>query len=205
MNKIDFKKDLKHLYQPSPKKVGVVDVPEMNFLMIDGEGDPNNSEQFQNAVEALYGISYTTKFTLKKKGLGPDYVVPPLEGLWWMKNNEEFDMEKKELWLWTLMIAQPEHISREEIENSIVLVKEKKDPPALSEVRFQNFQEGLAVQIMHIGPYAEERPTIQKVHQFADENHYILCGKHHEIYLSDPNRTKPERLKTVIRHPVKQK
>jgi len=202
MSKIDLKKELKHLYQPSAREVVLVDVPRMNFLVIDGRGDPNTSQEFQDAMEVLYGLAYGIKFGLKKQDLGPDYTVMPSEGLWWMASGGDFDLEAKDAWCWTLMIMQPDHITEEMVDQAKVELKAKKNPPALSKVRFEAFYEGLSVQIMHIGPYAEEKPTIEKMHRFAEEQGYRLCGKHHEVYLSDPNRTSPEKLKTVLRQPV---
>ncbi len=202
MSKIDLKKELKHLYQPSAKEVMLADVPRTNFLMIDGQGDPNTSQAFKEAMDALYGLAYGLKFALKKQSLEPDYTVMPLESLWWSAGGGAFDMANKDGWEWTLMIMQPEHITLEMVDQAKAELKAKKDPPALGNVRFEAFHEGPSVQIMHIGPYADEKPTIEKMHSFAEEQGYRLRGKHHEIYISDPNRTKPERLKTVLRQPV---
>ncbi len=202
MPKLDLKKQLKHLYQPSVRKVVLVDVPRMSFLMIDGRGDPNTSQGFQEAVDALYGVSYRVKFGLKQQGIGPEYTVMPLEGLWWMADGREFDMNAKDDWDWTLMIMQPDHIRKGIVELATAQLQEKKDPPALSRMRFESFEERLCAQIMHMGPYAEEGPTIRKIHDFAQQEGYRLRDKHHEIYLGDPRRTKPERLKTVLRQPV---
>ncbi|MFQ5614887.1 MAG: GyrI-like domain-containing protein [Anaerolineales bacterium] len=201
MSKIDPKKELKHLYRPSAKKIVVVDVPPMNFLMIDGHGDPNTAQEFQDAVEALYPVAYALKF-MSKKEKGMDYVVPPLEGLWWVENMEEFTTEDKSAWEWTVMIMQPESVTPKMFEEALKQVEKKKNPPALSKIRFESFHEGLSVQIMYVGPYSEEGPTIEKMHDFIEENGYALSGKHHEIYLSDPRRTAPEKLKTVVRQPV---
>ncbi|UCH61825.1 MAG: GyrI-like domain-containing protein [Fidelibacterota bacterium] len=202
MSKIDLKKELRHLYVPSTKEVVLVDVPQMNFLMVDGRGDPNTAQEFQDAMEVLYGLAYGIKFGLKKKGLGPDYSVMPSEGLWWMASGGEFDLEIKDEWLWTLMIMQPDHITKEMFDQAKAELKAKKNPLALNKVRFEPFHEGLSVQIMHIGPYAEEKPTIEKMHIFIKEQDYRPRGRHHEIYLGDPRRTPPERLKTVLRQPV---
>ena len=202
MSKIDLKKELKHLYLPSAKEVVLLDVPRMNFIMIDGRGDPNTSQEFQDAMEVLYGLAYGLKFALKKQGIEPDYTVMPLEGLWWTAGGRAFDMADKDNWEWTLMIMQPDHITEEMVEQAKVELKAKKNPPALGKVRFEAFHEGLSVQIMHIGPYAEEKPTIEKLHRFAEEQGYRRRGKHHELYIGDPNRTKPERLKTVLRQPL---
>lgn len=202
MVKIDFKKELKHLYRSSAKEVALVDVPEMNFLMIDGRGDPNTAQEYQEALEALYAVSYALKFMVKKSEAAIDYVVMPLEGLWWTEDMTEFSMDDKDMWKWTAMIMQPEYVTRAFVDEALPEVEEKKNPPALSKTRFESYHEGLAVQIMHIGSYSEEAPTIEKLHAFAREKGHQLRGKHHEIYLSDPRRTAPDRLKTVIRQPV---
>ena len=201
MQKIDLKKEWKHLYKPSPKKIDIVDVPRMNFIMTDGRGDPNTSQEFQAAVEALFGVSYTAKFMVKKSEAAVDYAVMPLEGLWWADNMAEFSIERKADWKWTAMIMQPEYVTPDLLQAAMEQVKKKKNPSALSKLRFDTYQEGQAAQIMHIGPFAEEGPTIEKIHQFIFDNGYELSGKHHEIYLSDFRRTAPEKLKTVIRQP----
>ncbi|MFQ5602645.1 MAG: GyrI-like domain-containing protein [bacterium] len=199
MPKLDLKKQLNHLYYPSKKEVTVVDVPEMNFLMIDGQGDPNTSEVYQQAVEALFTVSYTLKFMIKKGETAIDYAVMPLEGLWWAEDMSQFSAENKDAWLWTAMIMQPEYVTRELFEEAKMQAAKKKDLPALPRMRFEAFHEGQAAQIMHIGPYSEEGPTIGKIHNFIREQGGKLRGKHHEIYLGDPRRTAPEKLKTVIR------
>ncbi len=203
MKKIDFKKELKPLYSPSSKKVEIVDVPEMNFFMIDGQGDPNTSKDFQDAVEALFSLSYTLKFMIKKGELAIDYGVMPLEGLWWTDDMSKFSIEHKEDWKWSVMIMQPEFVTRELVAEATEQVKKKKDLPALSKIRFETFFEGKAAQIMHIGPFSEEGPTVEKLHAFIKDNGYALHGKHHEIYLSDIRRAAPERWKTIIRQPIK--
>ena len=202
MSKTDFKKEWKHLYRPSAKEFAVVDVPPMNFLMIDGHGDPNTAQEYQDAVEALYGVAYKLKF-MSKKEKGMDYIVPPMEGLWWVENMEEFTTEDKSAWDWTMMIMQPEWITQEMFEEALKEVEKKKNPPALSRLRLGVYHEGLAVQIMHIGPYDAEGPTIARMHAFIDENGYEPAGKHHEIYLGDPRKVAPEKLKTVLRQPVR--
>jgi hypothetical protein len=199
---LDYKKELKHLYRPSAKAYAVVDVPPMNFLMIDGHGDPNTAQEYQEAVEALYAVAYALKFTSKKEK-GMDYVVPPLEGLWWAENMETFTTEDKSAWDWTMMIMQPEWVTRDMFEKALKQVEKKKDLPALSKLRLEAYHEGLSVQILHIGPYDAEAPTIAGMHAFAAENGYQLAGKHHEIYLGDPRRVAPEKLKTVLRQPVR--
>ncbi len=202
MTKIDFKKEWKHLYSPSKKAPVIVDVPAMNFLMVDGYGDPNTSQMFKDAMESLYPLAYPIKFTIKKTQ-GIDYVVMPVEGLWWAEDMSVFTTGDKSNWQWTLMIMQPEYVSEEVVEEVRQQVAKKKNPPLLSEVCFESYHEGPVVQLMHIGPYAEEGPNIQRMHNFAQEQGYELRGKHHEIYLSDFRRTAPERLKTILRQPIK--
>ncbi len=202
MGKFDYKRDLKELYFPPSKNPVLVDVPGMNFVMVDGSGNPNNSKEFQAALEVLYGLSYTAKFALKKQGKGEEYVVPALEALWWSPDAEEFDLEAKDEWLWTAMIMQPPAVTAELIEAAADELRRKKNPAALDRARFEAFTEGLSAQIMHIGPYSAERPTIERLREFIEENGHSLRGKHHEIYLGDPRRTAPEKLKTVIRQPV---
>ncbi|MGD2155311.1 MAG: GyrI-like domain-containing protein [Anaerolineales bacterium] len=200
MSKFNFKKEMKPLYNPPKGKFTMVEVPEMNFLMGDGAGDPNDNPQFQAITEALYGLAYTIKF--KCKAMEKDFVVPPLQGLWWMENMEEFSQERKDEWLWTLMIAMPPWVTPEMVEESRQEVAQKKDLPALPQLRFEGYQEGLSVQIMYLGAYADEGPTIAAMHDFIAQEGYVTNGKHHEIYLGDPRRNPPEKLKTVIRQPV---
>ena len=202
MKKIDYKKELKHLYKPSAKEVVIVNVPQMNFLMIDGAGDPNTSQTFQDAVESLYALSYTIKFMVKKGELAIDYGVLPLEGLWWAEDMSKFSVDKKGDWQWTLMIMQPEYITRELVAEATEEVRNKKNPVALSSLRFESFTEGNAAQIMHIGSFSEEGPAIQKVHAFIKDNGGQLRGKHHEIYLSDIRKAAPEKWRTIIRQPM---
>ncbi|RJQ31370.1 MAG: hypothetical protein C4562_06265 [Actinobacteria bacterium] len=202
MEKIDFKKKYKNLYLPSAKEPVVVDVPEMQFAMVDGEGYPGTSKEYMDSMMVLYGLAYTLKFTSKLSG-GPDWTIPPLEGLWWADDMEAFgDESRKEEWKWTSMIMQPDFVTQDQFEAASKQLKEKKNPEGLEKARLEKYNEGLCVQIMHIGPYTEEAPTIQKLHQFAEDNGYSLRDKHHEIYLGDPRRTAPDKLRTVIRQPV---
>lgn len=202
--KMDLKQDLKHLYQPSAKTPAIVDVPEMAFLMLDGAGNPNTSPDYQAAVEALYGVSYALKFMTKKQ-LERDYVVMPLEGLWWGTplGQHNFTEADKDKFQWTMMIAQPDFISNEMVSAAVADVRRKKGLPNLDALRFERFAEGTSVQILYRGSYDDEGPTINRMHQFALDQGYQLRGKHHEIYLSDPRRTAPEKVKTVLRHPIK--
>ncbi|UCE29471.1 MAG: GyrI-like domain-containing protein [Candidatus Bathyarchaeota archaeon] len=202
MTKIDFKKKLKQLYNPSVKKVEIVDVPLMNFLMIDGSGDPNTAQEYKDAVETLFAVSYALKFMVKKEK-GVDYGVLPLEGLWWTDDMNQFSMENKDVWKCTSMIMQPEYVTETLVHEASERVEKKNKPRVLPKVRFESFREGLSAQTMHIGPYSAEGPTIKSLHNFIKENGYELREKHHEIYISDPRRSAPERLKTVIRQPTK--
>ena len=200
MKKVDYKKKLKHLYGPSSKKIVIVEVPPMNYLMMDGEGGPA-VESYQQAIEALYGLSFTVKFDVKK-GVGPDYTVMPLEGLWWAKDMTAFSSDRKDEWQWKMMIMQPDHVTAKHVNAATKQLREKKNPLALDKIRFESYHEGLSVQILHIGPYDDEGPTVAQMHKFIDENGYQFHMKHHEIYLSDPRRSKPEKLKTVLRQPI---
>jgi hypothetical protein len=204
MSKIDFKRQLKQLYQPSAKKFSVVDVPSMQFMMLDGHGDPNSAQEYKDAVEALYGVAYKVKF-MSKKELGKDYTVPPLEGLWWAEDMETFTIERdKSQWDWTMMIMQPEWITTDMVEEAVAIVEKQKALVALPKLRPETYDEGLSVQIMHFGSYDDEGPTIARMHhEFMPANGYEPRGKHHEIYLSDPRRVAPEKLKTVLRQPVR--
>jgi hypothetical protein len=202
MEKIDYKKELKHLYKPSSKKVEIVDVPQMNFLMINGEGDPNTSKSFNDAIEALFPLAYTLKFMVKKGDMGIDYGVLPLEALWWADDMSAFATGNKDEWKWTAMIMQPEFITREMVEMATKEVERKKKPSSLQLVRFESFKEGKAAQTLHIGPFSEEGPTIERVHLCIEENDSQRVGKHHEIYLSDIRRAAPEKWKTIVRQPM---
>jgi hypothetical protein len=203
MSKIDFKKELRYLYQPSAKQFMVVNVPPMQFLMIDGHGDPNTSRTYKDAVETLYAVAYKLKFTSKKL-LDHDYVVPPLEGLWWAEDMESFTIRRdKSAWDWTMMIMQPEWVTQDMFEETIVQIAKQKGLPALSKLRMQKLHEGLSVQILHIGSYDDEGPVLHRMHhEFIPENAYEAVGRHHEIYLSDPRKVAPEKLRTVLRQPV---
>ncbi len=203
MKKIDYKKKLKHLYNASAKKVEVVEVPKMNFLMVDGEGDPNTSQSFSDAITALYPLAYTLKFMVKKGEMGIDYGVLPLEALWWADDMSAFSTGNKDAWKWTVIIMQPEFITGDMVKEATEEVRKKKNPISLPLVRFETFSEGKAAQTMHIGPFSEEGPTIEKVHNFITESGFKLSGKHHEIYLSDIRKAAPEKWKTIIRQPLK--
>ncbi len=203
MSKVDFKKEYKVLFSP-PREFVLLEVPEMQFLMVDGHGDPNVAQEYQEAVEALYAVAYKIKFASKKQ-LGRDYVVPPLEGLWWAEDMGAFTTARdKSKWDWTMMIMTPEWISQEMYADAVEQVRQGKHPAALEKVRLERYNEGLSVQIMHIGSYDDEGPTLMKMHnEFLPENGYVENGMHHEIYLGDPRKIAPEKLKTVLRQPVR--
>ena len=179
----------------------LIDVPELSFLMIDGHGDPNVSDRYREGIQALYAVSYTLKFAIKRAG-GPDHRVGLLEGLWWVDDMTRLTMEDKSAWDWTAMIRQPANVTAELVEEAAVEVAGKKQLPVVRELRLERFAEGRAAQILYVGSYAEEGPTIERLHAFIDEQGYAKRGKHHEIYLGDPRRTAPARLKTIIRQPV---
>jgi hypothetical protein len=202
---MDLLKELKQLYQPSPKEPVIVDVPAFNFLMLDGQGDPNTSQLYQEVVSALYSLSYTIKFAIKK-AQAVDFKVMPLEGLWWVegKQNDQADFLKleKDAWFWTMMILQPPLVTRDWVETARETAMKKAASSQIGQIRFEPYHEGLSVQVMHLGPYSTEAPNIARMHEFALTQGYQLRGKHHEIYLGDPRRTAPEKLRTVLRQPV---
>jgi hypothetical protein len=200
MQKVDLKKELKALYGATAKPA-IVDVPAMNFLMVDGAGDPNVSPAYQAAIEALYGVSYTLKFTLKRAASAVDYGVMPLEGLWWAKDMAAFTRGDKAHWSWTAMIMQPAFITAAQVDAAVVAVRKKHPSDALEQLRFESFTEGRAAQLLHVGSYSDEGPNIQRLHDFIAGQGGKLSGKHHEIYLGDPRRSAPEKLKTIIRQP----
>jgi hypothetical protein len=201
MKKIDLKKDLKQFYAPSAKEVAQVELPPLRYLMIDGKGDPNISAEYSQAVEALFSVSYTAKFAVKKSAKAIDYAVMPLEGLWWAKDMSAFISGDKKNWSWTMMILQPPVATDAVIEDAIAQVAKKKDLPALPRVRLEEFAEGRCAQILHIGPFSEEGPTIARLHEYI-EARSSLAGKHHEIYLSDIRRADPKKWKTILRQPM---
>ncbi|MCX6808572.1 MAG: GyrI-like domain-containing protein [Candidatus Berkelbacteria bacterium] len=202
MAKIDYKKELRELYSPKSDKISEVKVPWMNFIIIDGKGDPNKEGEFQQAIESLYPVAYGIKFAVKKDS-GVDFGVMPLEALWWAENMKDFDPDKgnRDNWLWSAMIMQPKEVTANIFEKIVNEVKTKKNLPLIERIRFESIEEGEAVQIMHIGPFSQEGPNILRLHQAIAEKGAKLTGKHHEIYLSDMRRVAPEKLKTVLRQP----
>jgi hypothetical protein len=204
MEKIDFKKELKDLYNPPKDVFSIIDVPPLQFLMVDGHGDPNTAQAYKDALEALYAVAYKLKFNSKKAG--KDYAVPPLEGLWWAENMDFFTtMRNKDTWDWTMMIMLPPWITPDMVKQSIDQVA-GKNLVALPSVRLEKYHEGLSAQILHIGSYDDEGPVLMRLHQnWIPDHGYKENGKHHEIYLSDPRRTEPKKLKTVLRQPIKKR
>ena len=211
MEKKDYKKEYKDLYMPK-NTPSIIDVPKMIFIMVDGKGDPNTSKEYENAINVLYGLSYTIK--MSKMGNNTikgyfDYVVPPLEGFWDGEQGyfDGLNITNKNKFIWTSMIRQPEFVTEEVYKWALEQLKAKKPELDYSKVRYEVLEEGLCVQIMHIGSYDTERESIAKMNEYVVENGYINDfengRRHHEIYLGDPRKTKPENLKTVIRHPVK--
>jgi hypothetical protein len=203
MSKTDYKKELKQLYAAKVGNPVVVQVPKMNFIMIDGKGDPNTSQEYIDAIQTLYPVAYTIKFTSKIK-YDKDFGVMPLEGLWWTKKMTDFSPKDKSNWLWTAMIMQPYVITEDIYIQAVKQVREKKSPKSLDKLRFESYDEGQAAQVMYVGPYSDEGPTIQELHNFIKQQGGALNESnkhHHEIYLGDPRRTVPEKLKTIIRQP----
>ena len=205
MDKIDFKKTMKACFAPSAKAFSRIDVPPLKFLMVDGKGapDPDPECEYAQALAVLYPMAFKLKF-LSKKELGRDYVVPPLQALWWADDMNVFIAGDKEHWQWTAMIMVPDWITAEHYESIRAGLAGQEDLPALEKLRLETYHEGDAVQIMHIGPYSQEGPTLKKLHQeYLPQNGLVENGKHHEIYLGDPRKTAPEKLKTVLRQPVR--
>lgn len=201
MDKYDVKKAHRGLYGPSAD-FGIVEVPELRYLAVDGSGNPNTAPAYVHAVEALYGVAYTLKFAGKKEGR--DAVVAPLEGLWRAEDPAAFATRDKDAWHWTMLINQPGWVTADKVQSVVEQVAKKKDNPALGKLRLLTFTEGTCVQILHIGSYDDEAPTLARLHdEYLPANGLTFNGDHHEVYLSDPRRTAPEKLKTILRQPVK--
>jgi len=202
MNKVDYKKELRTLYGGRVGELTAVQVPAMNFLMIDGHGDPNSSADYSDAIQTLYPLAYAIKFLCRQNQL-EDFGVMPLEGLWWSQDMREFATADKRNWLWTAMIMQPSVVTTELFERAVEQLAAKQNPRLLSRVRFERYDEGRAAQVLYLGPFSGEGPTIDRLHAFiAEQGGRLETAKHHhEIYLSDPRRTEPSKLKTIIRQP----
>ena len=201
MQKRDLKKEMGGLYKTSVEPSRIT-VPELQYLMIDGQGAPG-SKRHQHAIEALFGVSYKAKFAVKKTQ-ELDYTVMPLQGLWWSDNLEDFVQDNRDKWKWTMMILQPEWIDQTIIAEAAEEARKKSGNPCLDRLRLEHYEEGLCGQILHVGPFSEEHPTIMKLHRFIEEQGGRFdeqTRKHHEIYLSDVRRVTPEKYRTIIRQP----
>ncbi len=197
---IDYRKKLTDLYGAG-RKPELVQVPSLSYLMIDGQGDPNVSSEYAEALEALYSLAYTVKFAVKRE-TQLDFRVMPLEGLWWCEDMRRFSVASKHEWLWTVMILQPPEASPQVVDRSRAALAKRKQLRALGRVRYAQFDEGLCAQVLHVGPFSEEGPVIEGLHAFIKEQGGELAGKHHEIYLSDIRRAAPEKWRTIIRQPM---
>lgn len=201
MDKIDFKKTMKELYQPASREFELVDVPDMQFVKVDGEGDPNTSPAYRKAVEWLYAVSYAMKFAAKEAH-GKDYVVPPLEGLWWAEDPSVFVTRKKDEWRWTMMIMVPDFVDKAIFHASLTKSSKKRGEPP-SSLRLEAYAEGTSLQALYIGSYEDEGPTLSRLYEEVMWSAgYTHNGPHHEIYLGDPRKTESAKLKTILRQPV---
>lgn len=201
MFRIDLRKEL-DLYRPRKGAIVEVEVPPLRYLMSDGHGDPNTSQAYADAVEALFSVSYTAKFMVKKGPQAIDYAVMPLEGLWWADDLSTFTGEDRTGWKWTMMMMQPDFVPEEVIMDAITQVREKKTLPAIEDLRLESFSEGRCAQVLHVGPFSDEGPVIERLHAHIEERS-ALSGKHHEVYLSDIRRADPKNWRTIIRQPMK--
>ncbi len=201
MSKIDFKKTLS-CYKAKKGKIEIIEVPELQYLMVDGHGDPNTSKEFKDAVETLFPMAYKLKFT-SKIDLKKDYAVMPLEGLWWAKDMEKFTSARdKSDWDWTLMIMTPDWITKEMFEQAKVAVKDK-NLSKINEIRLETLKEGKCVQTLHVGSFDDEGPMLKHIHtEFIPQNGLKMVQKHHEIYFSDFRKVSPDKMKTILRQPV---
>ncbi len=207
MEKFDFKKAFKHLFSASAKKPSIVEVPECQYIMIDGAGHPQGNSAFEKAMQTVYSIMYTLKMGWKfEKYERPygyvDFTVPPPEALWWMADGSQMDLLRKSEWRWTLLMMLPDFFTKKMLDDGAEAVREKKGADAIAPYRFERWEEGTCVQMMHVGPYAAEEVTLEKMDSLTTAEGFKMEGKHHEIYLSDPGRTAPEKLKTILRQPV---
>jgi hypothetical protein len=200
MSKIDYKKQFKPQYT-APDAPELIEVPAFNYLAIDGRGNPNTAPAYQEAVSALYKLAYAIRFHMRDEE-GLDFGVMPLEGLWWVEDMDQFSYADKSNWAWTMLIMQPEAVKQAVVEAMRKKVADKHNPPRLAEIELRTLEEGRSAQVMHHGPYADEKPTVDRLHAFIDAQGLTPHLKHHEIYLKDPHRSKPENLLTILRHPV---
>ncbi len=202
MTRYDIKRELKQCYAPRNRDWALVDVPAQRFIAVDGSGDPNTSADYARAVEALYTVAYTIKFA-SKRTLDRDFVVGPLEGLWWSDRPEVFTARDKDAWQWRMLISQPDWITEDFIDDAKQTALAKKGLPAIADVRYEPMHEGLCAQVLHIGPYDDEGPILAELHgEYLAANNLRMTGHHHEVYLGDPRRSAPAKLRTVLRQPV---
>lgn len=201
---LDLRKTLPALYKPRGTACTLVNPPVLQVVAVEGAGDPNTSPAWRAAVEALYSTAYSLKFMLKKAGDTPDFSVMPLEALWWAADIQDFRLNNRSNWLWRALIVLPDFVTSVHVNEALSIARGKKNIEALESVEFSTFAEGASAQVLHIGPYAEESPTIARLHAFIEAQGLVPTGRHHEIYLSDPKRAAPEKMKTIIRQPVKQ-
>ncbi|MDA8284169.1 MAG: GyrI-like domain-containing protein [Actinomycetota bacterium] len=199
--KVDLRRELRQFYT-AKRLPGVVEVPELAFVAIDGHGDPNTSEDYREAVSALFSVSYAARFALKRAGV-IDFGVMPLEGLWWATDMSAFSIADKSAWDWTMLIVQPDEVTADVFAAAKDKAAAKVPRAALERLRLERLAEGLAAQVLHVGPYSAEGPTVVSLHAFVAEQGRELAGKHHEVYLGDPRRSAPEKLKTIIRQPMR--
>ncbi|MFA6469118.1 MAG: GyrI-like domain-containing protein [Bacteroidota bacterium] len=202
MKKIDYQKGMQPLYSASSNAVAIINIPSLTYLLVDGTGDPNTTKEYVDAIEVLYAVSYTIKFMIKKGELNIDYRVLPLEGLWWVPKMEEFSTDHKEDWHWRMMIMQPEIVTQRIFNDAMEAVRKKKHFTAMDALSYTSYNEGKCAQLLHVGPYRDEKPTIDRLHEYIALQGFKRRGKHHEIYLNDPRKTLPEKLKTIIRQPI---
>ena len=215
MKKLDLKKEYQNLYSPSARTIAIVRVPKLRYLMIDGRIEageaPGTSPEFEEAMTAMYGVAYTIRFILKLRPKEPvEYPVMPMEGLWWVEDGR-FDITIKDNWLFTLLMLTPQVVTIRTFETARDQLRQKRgDSPGLGRLRLAELGEGLCMQTMHLGPYATEPATVERMRAFAASEGYEdlvgrAGGKHHEIYMGDPRKAKPEKLKTILRHPIRRR
>lgn len=201
MTPYDIKRELRQCYAPKNTDWDLIEVPEQQFIAIDGDGDPNTGANFARAVEALYAVAYTIKFASKRSGR--DFVIGPLEGLWWADDPEVFSTRAKGCWQWRMLISQPNWITEDMIDDTKNAARSKKDLPAITDIRRESLYEATSAQALHIGPYDDEGPALSRLHdEWLDANNLRMSGLHHEIYLSDRRKSDPAKLKTILRQPV---
>ncbi|MFT5170467.1 MAG: hypothetical protein ACI9BD_000234 [Candidatus Marinamargulisbacteria bacterium] len=207
MKTMDFKKAFRDRFTGSDKTPTLISIPKTQYLSVSGKGDPALSRDYAAAIEVLFSVSYATKFLIKRGPHLTDYSVLPLESMWWVENTPRLSWDDKSNWLWKVMIMQPDLVEKDIVETAVSQVEKKKKNilSLLSQVKFEEISEGMCAQILHKGPYANEGPTIEKLHSFIDDNGFDFNGNHHEVYLSDPRQAVPEKLRKLIRQPVKGK